>query len=470
MAMGRRKHRQRGLWIETGRLARGPGHPFYQRLNELLAREGFDAFAEVACEKFYAEVMGRPSLPPGVYFRLLLIGYFEGIDSERGIAWRVADSLALREFLGFELTQGTPDHSTLSRTRRLIAQETHEEVFTWVVCLLARHGLLRGKTLAIDATTLEANAALRSIVRRDTGESYQQFLERLAKASGIATPTREDLARIDRDRGGKGSNDEWRHPHDPEARIAKMKDGRTHLAHKAEHVVDLETGAIIAVTVQTTDGGDAASSKATLQEAMDVIADVMEDAEAAAALSPTVFAELVADKGYHSNAVLQAQAELGIRTYISEPRRGKRRWGGKEKARAAVHANRRRMRGEHGKRLSRRRGEYVERGFAHNYETGAMRRVHLRGHTNIRKRLVVHTAALDLGLVMRKAFGAGTPRGLAARLRRLTDRLSAAYRHCCALIASHAARWWAAAANALGLSPRFTLFLSSAHGTCTTGC
>ena len=424
MAMGRRRHRQRGLWIETGRLARGPGHPFYRRLNELLASEGFDAFAETSCQRFYAEVMGRPSLAPGVYFRLLLIGYFEGIDSERGIAWRVADSLALREFLGFELTQATPDHSTISRSRRLIDQETHEEVFTWVVRVLARQGLLQGKTLGIDATTLEANAALRSIVRRDTGESYTQFLERLAKASGIATPKREDLARIDRKRGGKGSNDEWRHPHDPEARITKMKDGRTHLAHKAEHVVDLDTGAIVAVTVQETDGGDSASSKASLQEALDVIADVMEDPAAAAALSPMVFAELVADKGYHSNEVLQAQAELGIRTYISEPKRGKRRWGGKAAARDAVYANRRRMRGERGKRLSRRRGEYVERAFAHCYETGGMRRLHLRGQANIRKRVVVHSAGFNLGLVMRKILGAGTPRGLAALLRRLFDRFS----------------------------------------------
>lgn len=425
MAMGRRKHRQRGLWIETSRLARGSGHPFYRQLNELLGKEGFDAFAERVCAVFYAAVMGRPSLPPGVYFRMLLIGYFEGIESERGIAWRVADSLALREFLGFDLTQATPDHSTISRTRRLIDQETHEEVFTWVVRVLAKQGLLRGKTLAIDATTLEANAALRSIVRRDTGESYQDFLERLAKASGIATPTREDLAKIDRDRGGKGSNEDWQHPHDSEARITKMKDGRTHLAHKAEHLVDLETGAIVAVTVQPTDGGDTASSKATLQEALDVIADVMEDPQAAAALSATVFAELVADKGYHSNEVLQAQAELGIRTYISEPRRGKRRWRGKAAARAAVYANRRRLRGERGKRLLRRRGEFVERGFAHCYDTGGMRRLHLRGQANIRKRLVVHDAGFNLGLVMRKILGVGTPRGLADLVARLYAALMA---------------------------------------------
>jgi transposase len=304
-------------------------------------------------------------------------------------------------------------------------QETHVEVFTWVLRVLAKKGLLQGKTLAIDATTLEANAALRSIVRRDTGESYQQFLERLAKASGIETPKREDLAKIDRDRDGKGSNGEWQHPHDPEARITKMKDGRTHLAHKAEHVVDLETGAIVAVTVQTMDGGDSTSSKATLEEALDVIADVMEDQEAAAGLSPAVFAELVADKGYHCNEVLTRQAELGIRTYFSEPRRGKRRWRGKGQAKAAVYANRRRMRGERGKRLARRRGEFVERAFAHCYDTGGMRRTHLRGQANIRKRAVVHVAAFNLGLVMRKLLGAGTPRGLAGLLRRLFHRFAA---------------------------------------------
>lgn len=466
MAMGRRKHRQRGLWMETSRLARGPGHPFYERLNELLSSEGFDVFAEKACKTFYAEVMGRPSLAPGVYFRLLLIGYFEGIDSERGIAWRVADSLALRAFLGFELTQATPDHSTISRTRRLIDRETHEEVFTWAVCVLAKRGLLEGKTLGIDATTLEANAALRSIVRRDSGESYKQFLERLAKASGIATPTREDLARIDRQRGGKGSNDEWQHPHDPEARITKMKDGRTHLAHKAEHVVDLATGAIVAVTVQETDGGDSASSKATLQAAMDVIADVMDDPEAAAALGQTVFAELVADKGYHSNEVLQAQAELGIRSYISEPRRGKRRWRGKAAARDAVYANRRRMRGDRGKQLSRRRGEYVERGFAHCYDTGGMRRLHLRGQANIRKRVVVHTAAFNLGLVLRRILGAGTPRGFGDLLGRLLARLArrhVSYNPIIRLLASTTSGF------ARDSRPRLTRMTWGRFGTCATG-
>jgi len=298
--------------------------------------------------------------------------------------------------------------------------------------VLAKEKLVRGETLGIDATTLEANAALRSIVRRDSGESYEEFLTRLAQASGIATPTREDLARLDRDRPGKGSNQDWEHPHDPDARITKMKDGRTHLAHKAEHAVDLETGAIVAVTVQPADRGDTASLEETMQEAMDVLADVLEDAEAAEQLDGELLGEIVGDKGYHSNAVLTDYEALGIRSYISEPKRRRRRWRGKDKERHATYANRRRVKGERGKRLLRRRGEIIERSFAHCYETGAMRRAHLRGRENITKRVLVHTAAFNLGLVMRKCLGRGTPRGLQGA----AGRVSAALHDGLALIAA----------------------------------
>ena len=209
MAMGTRKQRERqeDIWIAHTELASAPGHPFYQRLNELLEAEGFDQFVESRCAKFYAAKNGRPSLTPGIYFRSLLIGYFEGIDSERGIAWRMADSLGLRRFVGIGLDEDTPDHSTISRTRRLIDVETHKEVFSWVLNQLADRGLLRGQRIGIDATTLEANAAMRSIVRRETGESYEEFLRGLAKASGLATPTREQLARLDRKRKKRMSNE-----------------------------------------------------------------------------------------------------------------------------------------------------------------------------------------------------------------------------------------------------------------------
>ena len=250
MAMGTRRERQEEFWIPTCTLARPDSHPFYQRLEQLLAEHDFDRFVEGRCRRFYAAVMGRPGLAPGVYFRLLLVGYFEGMDSERGMAWRAGDSLSIRELVGIPLNEGAPDHTTIARTRRLIELETHREVFAWVLGLLADAGLIRGKQIGMDATTLEANAALRSIVRRDNGESYEEFLKGLARQSGVETPTREDLPRVDRKRKKKGSNREWVNPHDPDARITKMKDGRTHLAHKAEHAVDMETGAVVAVTLQ----------------------------------------------------------------------------------------------------------------------------------------------------------------------------------------------------------------------------
>ena len=298
------------MWIAHTELASAPGHPFYQKLNELLEAEGFDEFVEKRCAKFYAAKYGRPSLTPGIYFRSLLIGYFEGIGAERGIAWRLADSLALRRFVGIALDEYTPDHSTISRTRRLIDLDTHREVFAWVLGVLADRGLLKGQRIAIDATTLEANAAMRSIVRRDTGESYEEFLRGLAKASGIATPTREDLARLDRKRKKRTSNKEWKSPADGDARIAKMKDGRTHLAHKAEHAVDLDTGAVVAVTLQGADQGDTTTLDETLCEAgMAVAEQVGREAELRPDEAPKVnvagIEETVTDKGYHSGAVVK---------------------------------------------------------------------------------------------------------------------------------------------------------------------
>jgi transposase len=413
MAMGKRKRQAQGtFWVPTAELPQTAGHPFYEQVNQILDAEGFDRFAESKCAEFYAETLGRPSLPPAVYFRLLLIGYFEGIDSERGIAWRVADSLALRRFLGYELSDATPDHSTISRNRRLLDLETHQEVFVWVLQVLAKRKLLDGKTLGIDATTLEANAALRSIVRRDTRERYNAFLTRLAQSSGIATPTREDLARLDRKRPHKGSNDDWVNPHDPDAKITKMKDGRTHLAHKAEHAVDMKTGAVVAVTLQPADRGDPASMEETLTQVDANLVAVMQDEAAGEQLSEQALREVVGDKGYHSNAVLTEQREREIRTYISEPDRGRRCWEGKRDEREAVYANRRRIRGRRGRALLRKRGELVERTFAHGYDTGGMRRTHLRTHENILKRLLIHMAGFNLSLILRGQLGIGTARGL----------------------------------------------------------
>lgn len=416
MAMGKRKREdQQPLFISHEDLPRSEGHPFYRTLNKLLVAHSFDPWVEETCQSFYAPVMGRPGLPPGVYFRCLLVGYFEGLDSERGIAWRCADSLSLRSFLGLAIDEDPPDHSTLSRTRRLIDIETHQKVFVWVLKVLAVQGLIRGKTVGIDATTLEANAAMRSIVRNDTGQSYQEFLTDLAKASGIQTPTQEDLARIDRKRKHKASNDDWHNPYDPDAKITKMKDGTTHLAHKDEQAVDMgegAVGAVLAVTVQEADAGDTTTWRNTFEEACTNLNELRDDPITAEKVNEEGMEETVQDKGYHSNETMVDLKEIGLRSYVAEPERGRRDWEDKEVEQEAVYANRRRIKGKRGRRLMRKRGELIERSFAHTLETGAMRRLFLRGHQNIRKRLLVHVAGFNLSLVMRKVFGRGTPRGL----------------------------------------------------------
>ena len=405
MSMSKRQEsKQQEMWVPTHTLPESPSHPFYTRLNRLLGEHGFDSFVEELCAPYYANSLGRPSIAPGVYFRMLMIGYFEGLGSERAIAWRVADSFSLRRFLGYSFTDSTPDHSSLSRIRGRLPVEVHQSVFDWVLKVLADHDLLKGKTVAVDATTLEANAAMRSIVRRDTGQAYSEYLEGLARAEGIQTPTKQDLARLDKKRANKASNKDWAHPHDGEARITKMKDGRTHLAHKAEHTVDVDTQALVAVQVCGADAGDPESLKGSLAQADRNLKQVPVDEQ-------TALSEVVADKGYHSNDTMKTLKEAQIRSYVSEPDRGRRNWKKDALAKAAVYANRRRIRGERGKRLQRRRAEYAERSFAHTYETGGMRRTHLRGHTNIYKRLCIHGGAFNLGLVMRKLTGRGTPRG-----------------------------------------------------------
>jgi transposase len=403
MGTRKKRERQKEFWIATSDVVRSPGNAFYDRLNAILDKRRFDVQVERLCRRYYMGPYGRPSLAPGVYFRMLLIGYFEGLDSERGIAWRVADSLSLRKFLGYALDEQTPDHTTVSRTRRLFWLETHKAIFRWVLKILIEEGLVEGRTVCIDATTLEANAALKSIVRRDSGQKYDEYLRELARAAGIENPTREQLARFDRRRKKKGSNEEWKHPKDPDARITKMKDGRTHLAHKAEHAVDLTTGAVLAVTVQPASEGDTRTIQSTLEEAQKQVTELVDEGG---------IKEVVADRGYHSGDVLRQLDEQQIRSYIPEPDRGKRHWQGKEAEQKRVYANRRRVRRAKSKQLQRRRGELTERSFAHMYETGGMRRVHLRGRDNILKRVLVHAGAFNLGLVMRNLFGAGTPRQL----------------------------------------------------------
>lgn len=419
MAMGHRGGaQQQDLFVPTAQLPRSIGHVFYRKLNELLAEAGFDPWVEKLCESHYAKGKGRPGVPPGVYFRMLLVGYFEGIQSQRGIAWRCADSLSLREFLGLAWTKEAPDHSSLSYIRERLPQETHAAVFEWVLKVAVDKQLLKGKTVAVDSTTLEANAAMKSIVRRDTGEDWKEYVTRLMQNEGVVapnqTPTDEEVRNYDRKRADKKvSNEEWVSESDPEARITRMKDGTTHLAYKAENVVDLDSHLVLAAEVYQGDQADVS----TLEDS--VYAAQTNQREAG---SDVVIADVAADKGYHAAETLEAIAEhTPYRTYIPEPKRAKKdqrkgpRRGRKSPPptqRKAVLANRRRMRGQRGKRLQRLRSEVVERTFAHLLETGGARRTWLRGIEKVRKRYSLAAAAHNLGVLMRALFGIGTPRSL----------------------------------------------------------
>jgi transposase len=410
MALGRQKERQADLMVGWAELPRSPGHAFYDRLQAVLVGAGFDRFAEGQCKPYYAGERGRPSLPPGRYFRMHLVGYFEGIDSERGLEWRCSDSLSLREFLRLGTTEPAPDHSWLSKTRSRLPVEVHEAVFARVLGRLAEHGLIKGERIGVDASTMEANAALRAIVRRADGETYRAMLKRLAEESGIATPSAEDPVRLDRKRKGKRlSNAEWASPTDPEARIAKLKDGRTHLAYKPEHAVDLDTGAIVAAEVHAADGGDTATLPDTLEAAEANLAAV------GAAPTPENPAELVADKGYHSRDGLKELEDGAWKSRIAEKKvAGVNRWHGDDEARRAVYNNRARLRSGAAKEAFRLRAELVERSFALTLDRGGMRRAWLRGLDNLRKRYLVHVAGYNLGLIMRALAGAGTPRAFSA--------------------------------------------------------
>lgn len=411
--MGTKKSRERQeeFWYRS-ELAEAPGHPFYRKLEEKLKQASFDEFCERQCQRFYADRLGRPSMAPGVYFRLLLIGFFEGIDSERGIAWRVADSLSLRDFLGYGIDESTPDHVTISRTRRLLDSDTHKRVFSWVLERLAQAGLIKGKTMGVDSTTLEANAAMKSIVRRETGENYMEYLKRVAEAEGIEAADAAELRRMDRKRKKKASNEEWKSPVDAEAEIAKLKDGRTALAYKIEQAVDMDSGAIVAVTTHGGAAADSATVGETLCEAGVAVAELIAvpTSEGDYPVEAEGIAEVVTDKGYHSNAVLVEVQDLGLRSYIAEPDRGPRHWDGKTAERDAVYANRRRIKGERGKRLQSQRGEKIERNFAHQFDTGGMDRLYVRGQENVLKRLLIQAAACNLALLLRSLYGVGKPR------------------------------------------------------------
>jgi transposase len=412
MAMGRRNtEQQQELFVTHDRLPRSPGHVFYRKLNGILAEAGFDHWVERLCEPYYAQGRGRPSVPPGVYFRMHLVGFFEGINSQRGIAWRCSDSLSLREFLGLPLGEDSPDHSSLSYIRNRLPFAVYQEVFVWVLKLAEEKKLMKGKTVAVDSTTLEADAAMKSIVRRDTGEDWNAYLARLMKEAGLIVegeaPSDEELRRFDKKRENKKvSNEEWVSETDPDARITRMKDGTTHLAYKAEHVVDLDTGFLLAAEVYHATQHDTATLEDSVNQAQLNLREAGSEQE---------IKDVVADKGYHGAETITTLAEVTpYRTYIPEPQRKHDCvWTDKPpEQKAAVYANRRRTRGTRGRKLQRQRSERVERTFAHVCETGGARRTWLVLIEKVRKRYLLSAAAHNLGCLMRALFNMGTPRGL----------------------------------------------------------
>jgi transposase len=412
MSMGKRRQRQESLFVLADGLPKSVGHPFYQRLNALLAEADFDRWIEKRCQRYYEqeEKRGQPSIPPGVYFRMLLVGYFEGIDSQRGIAWRCADSLSLRQFLGIPLDQTTPDPKTLSNTRRRLPEEVFDEVFQFVLGIAAEKKLLSGKTVGVDSTLLEANAAMKSIVRRDTGEDWKEYVTRLMREEGAIEaehePSDEEIRRFDKKRKNKRvSNDEWVSPTDSESRITQMKDGRTHLAYKAEHVVDLKSDVILAAEIYPADQADT-------QTLVDSVMEAVENVEQAGV--ETEIEEIVADKGYHAAEAIELADDLSFRTYIPERKKKHHsRWTDKPaKFQRAVYANRRRLRRAKSRQFQRWRSERCERTFAHVCDTGGMRRSWLKKVVNVSKRYLIAAAAHNLGRILRKLFGIGKPRRL----------------------------------------------------------
>jgi transposase len=448
MAMGRRrKERQETLFIATEGLSRSPGHPFYQKLNELLAEAGFDRWIEGRCQRYYAteEKRGQPSIPPGVYFRMLLIGYFEGIDSQRGIAWRCADSLSLRHFLGVPLGEATPDHSTLTVTRNRLPREVFDEVFQFVLRIAVKKKLLCGKTVGVDSTTLEANAAMKSIVRRDTGEDWKEYVTRLMREDGTIEagqePTDEEIRRYDKKRKNKRvSNEEWMSPNDPESRITQLKNGRTHTAYKAEHVVDLKSDLVLAAEIRKADEADTETLADSVMEAQNNLNQAGSQAQ---------IEEVAADKGYHAAHTLELCEALGLRTYIPEPRRQHRlRWTDKPaNHQHAVYANRCRIKRAKSKRWQRLRSELCERTFAHVCDTGGMRRSWLKGVAKLAKRYLIAVAAHNLGRILRKLFGVGKPKalqgaaGLAALVHLLAITVVLVREHCWRCASNGTVRW-----------------------------
>jgi len=413
---------QKEFWVVADRLAKATPSRFYELLNGTLERMKFAEQVWASCAPDYADATrgGRPGIDPVTYFKMLMIGFFEGIASEREIAARCADSLSLRGFLGYRLDEATPDHSSMSVIRQRLGSACFEEVFGLVLVALRAHGLLKGRHLGRDSSVIEANASLRSLSERNTEEGYWAYVQRLAKEAGLETTDAAELRRFDRKRPGrKTSNEQWQNPHDPDAKIGKTKDGATDMVYLPEHTVDLETGAIVQAQVLPGDHRDSQDLSTRVIEAVVTVQ------ETTGADLETVPQTLTADKGYFSLEEIGHLQELTIKTVISDPHRGKRRLDKLEAPqRQALARAQRSVTSKYGKGLLRRRGQHIERSFAHVLDAGGMRHTTLRGLENLNKRHQIAAACYNLSQLLRQLYGVGTPKQWTASFGQFVWRLA----------------------------------------------
>jgi len=410
MFSAKKKAAQSEFWIPADQVVSSAKSGFYAKLEETLESFGFAAKVRALCAPAYDKSgVGRPGIDPVVYLKMVMVGFFEDLPSERAIAARCADSMSIRAFLKYELNEKTPEHSSFTVIRQRLGLEIYEGIFTLTLQVLREHGLLRGKNLGIDSSVIEANASLRALVHRNTEEQYWDYVKRLAAESGIDPEDAAAVRKFDRHRPGKGSNQEWVNPNDPDAKIGRTKDGATDMIYKPEAVVDLDTGAIVQAQVHAGDQADHKEMATRVLEAQQII-----NQAAGEKLDTLTVNTVTSDKGYYAVNELQALQQEDIRTVIADPIDNRRLDKLETDQKKAVQAARRSVKSKSGKDLLRRRGMHIERSFAHILDSGGMRRTTLRGWENLNKRFKLAAAFYNLSQLMRKLFGIGTPKQLAA--------------------------------------------------------
>ena len=398
------------LFVPAARLVQPATSSFYTKLEQTLQSFQFAEQSRQICAPAYSDsARGRPPVDPAVYFKMLMIGFFENIASERGIAERCSDSISVRFFLGYDLTEATPDHSTLSLIRGRLSEDTYQQVFLLILSALEQQGLVKGRNVGIDASVIEANASLKSLVNRDTQEAYWEYVRRLAGENGVNPKDAEAVRQFDRKRPKKMSNDDWENPYDPDAKIGPTKAGAIDMIYKPEHTVDLDTGAVLHAEVRL---GHEADQKDLAVHVLQAQANINQ-AQGQPADSLTI-RSATADKGYHAAGEMGRLQQEGSRTVISDPVKNRNLDKLTQDEVKVVRAAKRSAGSKSGKQLLKQRGMHLERSFAHILDAGGARRTTLRGEENLNKRHKVSAAIYNLSQLMRKIWGVGTPKQWAA--------------------------------------------------------